>query len=94
MWPVVPSAGNWGGTSWLDTHAKLVEQVKQNAGPCDVLQVGDSITIQWGESWKKHFPDRKAVNIGIGGDKTQNVLWRLIMEGGRFTAQTDSADDR
>ncbi len=77
MWPVVPSAGNWGGTYWLDTHAKLVEHVKENAGPCDVLLVGDSITIQWGESWKKHFPDRKAINIGIGGDKTQNVLWRL-----------------
>ena len=43
----------------------------------DVLLVGDSITIQWGESWNKHFPDLKAVNIGIGGDKTQNVLWRL-----------------
>lgn len=77
MWPVVPSAGNWGGTSWLDTHAKLVEHVKENAGPCDVLLVGDSITIQWGDSWKKHFPDLKAINIGIGGDKTQNVLWRL-----------------
>lgn len=77
MWPVVPSAGYWGGTSWLDTHAKLVEHVKENAGPCDVLLVGDSITIQWGDSWKKHFPDLKAINIGIGGDKTQNVLWRL-----------------
>jgi platelet-activating factor acetylhydrolase IB subunit beta/gamma len=39
--------------------------------------VGDSITIQWGASWAKQFPERKAVNIGIGGDKTQNVLWRL-----------------
>lgn len=77
MWPVVPSAGNWGGTSWLDTHAGLVQHVRENAGPCDVLLIGDSITIQWGESWQKHFPDRKAVNIGIGGDKTQNVLWRL-----------------
>ncbi|MCC6508873.1 MAG: hypothetical protein IT423_07185 [Pirellulaceae bacterium] len=77
MWPVVPSAGNWGGTSWLDTHAKLVEHVKVNAGACDALLVGDSITIQWGESWNRHFPDLKAINIGIGGDKTQNVLWRL-----------------
>jgi lysophospholipase L1-like esterase len=41
------------------------------------LLVGDSITIQWGESWKRHFPERTVVNIGIGGDKTQNVLWRL-----------------
>jgi platelet-activating factor acetylhydrolase IB subunit beta/gamma len=77
MWPVVPSAGNWGGTSWLDTHAKLVDYVKANAGPCDVLLVGDSITIQWGESWRKNFPNLKEINIGIGGDKTQNVLWRL-----------------
>jgi beta-glucosidase len=54
-----------------------VKTVQANQGPIDVLLVGDSITIQWGDSWKKHFPDLKAVNIGIGGDKTQNVLWRL-----------------
>jgi beta-glucosidase len=51
--------------------------VQANAGSVDVLLVGDSITIQWGDSWAKHFPELKAVNIGIGGDKTQNVLWRL-----------------
>lgn len=77
MWPVVPSAGNWGGTSWLDTHAKLVKTVAENKGPIDVLLVGDSITMQWGAAWTKHFPKLKTVNIGIGGDKTQNVLWRL-----------------
>ena len=33
MWPVTPSAGFWGGTSWLDTHAKLVEYVQANPGP-------------------------------------------------------------
>lgn len=86
MWPVVASAGSWGGTSWLDTHAKLVEYVKANPGPCDVLLVGDSITQQWGSpldegvlnaAWQKYFADYKTINIGIGGDKTQNVLWRL-----------------
>ncbi len=86
LWPVVPSAGHWGGTSWLDTHAKLVEHVKAKSGPCDVLLVGDSITQQWGspldkgvlnEAWQKHFADYRTINIGIGGDKTQNVLWRL-----------------
>jgi lysophospholipase L1-like esterase len=77
MWPVVPSAGFWGGTSWLDTHANLVKVARANKGPMDVLLVGDSITMQWGEAWAKHFPGLKTVNIGIGGDKTQNVLWRL-----------------
>ena len=77
LWPVVPSAGFFGGDSWLKLHEAHVKTVQENKGPVDVLLVGDSITIQWGESWKKHFPEMKAVNIGIGGDKTQNVLWRL-----------------
>jgi lysophospholipase L1-like esterase len=77
LWPVVPSAGFFGGDSWLKIHEGLVKTVQANRGPIDVLLVGDSITIQWGDSWKKHFPELKAVNIGIGGDKTQNVLWRL-----------------
>ena len=86
LWPAVPSAGTWCGTSWVDTHAKLVAYVQKNAGPCDVLLVGDSITQQWGSplgkgvlnaAWLKAFPDAKTINIGIGGDKAQNVLWRL-----------------
>ena len=76
-WPVLPSAGYWGGTSWLDMHAKLVKDAEASKGPIDVLLVGDSITMQWGASWTRHFPKLKTVNIGIGGDKTQNVLWRL-----------------
>lgn len=77
LWPVVPSAGYFGGDAWLKLHEAHVKTVQENKGPIDVLLVGDSITIQWGDSWKKHFPELKAVNIGIGGDKTQNVLWRL-----------------
>jgi beta-glucosidase len=77
LWPQVPSAGHFGGDFWLKLHEAHVKTVQENKGPVDVLLVGDSITIQWGESWAKHFPQLKAVNIGIGGDKTQNVLWRL-----------------
>ena len=86
LWPVVPQAGFWSGTTWLDTHAKLVEHVKKNKGQVDVLLVGDSITQQWGsaldnkplnDGWKNHLGSYSAVNIGIGGDKIQNVLWRL-----------------
>ena len=86
FWPSVPAAGYWGGTAWLDTHAKLVAHVQKNTGKCDVLLVGDSITQQWGSpldtgvlnaAWTKRFGALKTINIGIGGDKTQNVLWRL-----------------
>jgi beta-glucosidase len=77
LWPVVPCAGHFGGDAWLKLHEAHVKTVQANQGPVDALLVGDSITIQWGDSWAKHFPDRKAVNLGIGGDKTQNVLWRL-----------------
>lgn len=77
LWPVVPSAGHFGGDAWLKLHEAHVKTVREGKGPIDVLLVGDSITIQWGESWKKHFPKSPSVNIGIGGDKTQNVLRRL-----------------
>ena len=86
LWPCVPTAGHWGGASWLETHAKLVDYVRSNPGPVDVLLVGDSITQQWGgpldtgvfnEAWNTHFQKYKVINIGLGGDKVQNVLWRL-----------------
>ena len=86
LWPVTPTAGHWGGSKWLETHAKLVAHVQANRGPIDVLLVGDSITQQWGSvldrkplnaAWQKHFSRYPTVNLGIGGDKTQNVLWRL-----------------
>jgi len=77
LWPQVATAGYFGGDAWLKLHEAHVKTVQANQGPIDVLLVGDSITIQWADSWKIRFPDLKAVNIGIGGDKTQNVLWRL-----------------
>ena len=48
----------------------------------DFAFVGDSITQGWEgagkEAWAKHFaPLGKCVNLGIGGDRTENVLWRL-----------------
>lgn len=83
LWPVVPSGQSWGGRGYIDMHASLVKKVQANQGPCDVLLVGDSITIQFErdmegvENWKAQFPTYKGVNIGVGGDRTQSVLWRL-----------------
>ena len=64
---------------WMKRHEKFNDRVKQ--GDVDLLMIGDSITQGWEgagkEVWAKFYDPRKAVNLGIGGDRTQHVLWRL-----------------
>ncbi len=62
---------------WTKLHESFLEQAKK--GDIDLLFLGDSITQGWGgnETWKKHYTPRRAANFGIGGDRTQHVLWRL-----------------
>ncbi len=65
--------------NWMTRHESFNARVKQ--GNVDVLFIGDSITAAWEnegkEVWAKHFAPLNAVNLGIGGDRTQHVLWRL-----------------
>jgi beta-glucosidase len=60
----------------------LLNQRAKEAGPsAEVIFVGDSITEGWEgngkEVWAKYYAPRHAVNLGIGSDHTQHVLWRL-----------------
>ncbi len=59
----------------------VLETAKNNPGPCDIVFIGDSITQGWeGEGknvWQKFYGDRKCLNFGIGGDRTQHILWRF-----------------
>ncbi|HET6324127.1 MAG TPA: platelet-activating factor acetylhydrolase IB subunit [Planctomycetaceae bacterium] len=64
--------------------AQRQEKINANVGKGDaqLLMIGDSITQGWEgngarEVWKKYYGNRHAVNLGIGGDQTQHVLWRL-----------------
>src|SRR5689334_5813701 len=66
-------------------HEQLL--AKKTAGRIDVYFVGDSITRRWGTSdeqykdflanWNANFKGWNAADFGWGGDKTQNMLWRL-----------------
>jgi lysophospholipase L1-like esterase len=60
-------------------HESINQRVKQ--GHVDLVFIGDSITQGWEgagkEVWAKYYDKRNAANLGIGGDRTQHVLWRL-----------------
>ena len=62
---------------WMQLHERYLERAKQ--GEIDLLFLGDSITQGWNNNatWKRFFDPRRAANFGIGGDRTQHVLWRL-----------------
>ena len=66
--------------TWKARHDSFNDRVKK--GNVDLLFIGDSITHGWeGKDvktvWDEAYGKRNAVNLGIGGDKTQHVLWRL-----------------
>src|SRR5690349_4821030 len=60
---------------------ELNRRVKESGGKAEVIFVGDSITQGWEgngkEIWARYFAPRHAINLGIGSDGTQHVLWRL-----------------
>jgi len=60
---------------------ELNQRVKDSQGKAVVIFIGDSITQGWEgsgkEVWAEYYARRKALNLGIGSDKTQHVLWRL-----------------
>lgn len=71
---------------WKSRHEAFLAIAKK--GGVDLLFLGDSITDAWGgeahdpasdgaKVFKERFVPLKAANFGIGGDRTQHVLWRL-----------------
>jgi lysophospholipase L1-like esterase len=76
--PSVPATRS-SPTNWLARHEGFVTQAK--SGGIDLLFMGDSITDGWrtrgSNVWRKFYEPRHAANFGIGGDRTQHVLWRI-----------------
>jgi lysophospholipase L1-like esterase len=66
---------------WVKRHEGFVEEAKAKKGEVDLLFIGDSITDGWRSKgkavWEKYYAPRHALNLGIGGDRTEHVLWRL-----------------
>jgi lysophospholipase L1-like esterase len=65
---------------WQERCARMTMRAYE--GKSDLVFVGDSITQGWegGEAkaiWEQRFAPHHAVNLGISGDRTEHVLWRL-----------------
>jgi lysophospholipase L1-like esterase len=63
---------------FIAMHESFVATAKE--GKARLLFLGDSITAGWGgkkDIWEKEFGKYDPANFGIGGDRTQHVLWRI-----------------
>jgi beta-glucosidase len=68
----------WWANRVLSRH-KEIEKVKGET--VDLVLLGDSIMHFWEwkhpKSWAKLTAGRKVLNLGYGGDRTQNIIWRI-----------------
>jgi beta-glucosidase len=70
----IPKRGN---ARFYELHASFLKRAKE---PMDLLFLGDSITEGWTKApgvWKEYYEKYRAANFGIGGDRTQHVVWRI-----------------
>jgi lysophospholipase L1-like esterase len=84
MEPADVAAPKLGRDGQLDSHFKKMHEqflARRTEGPIDLLFLGDSITEGWsgrGKAvWQSNYANLNAANFGIGGDRTQHVLWRI-----------------
>jgi hypothetical protein len=65
--------------NWLARHESMNQKARQ--GHIELIYVGDSIVEhyenQGKEVWEHYYAGRNALNLGISGDRTEHVLWRL-----------------
>ena len=70
---------------WTTRHEGKLKEIKRSGGAYDVVMIGDSITHfaeakpeRGGEAYAAFTNTYKVLNLGYGGDRTQNVIWRII----------------
>ena len=62
-------------------QALVLRRAKEAPGDYDIEFIGDSIIQGWEgpgrKVWQEFYGRRKVINFGVGGDRTQHVLWRF-----------------
>lgn len=69
---------------WLPRHKAKVAEIKGAAPDYDLVFIGDSITDFWsnersggGKVLKEKFGKWRILNLGVMGDRIDNMMWRL-----------------
>lgn len=83
--PTVPSikGANNPKNGFLKRHERFLKDKEAllKKGPIELVFIGDSITDLWRSRGKdvfeKNYAKFNTYNIGISGDRTQHVLWRI-----------------
>jgi len=74
---VIPMPG--GSDTWRARHQAMNDRAKE--GNVGLVYIGDSIVGNWRWDgklvWDHYYAKRQGVILGISGDRTQQVLWRL-----------------
>ncbi|MFZ6760456.1 GDSL-type esterase/lipase family protein [Undibacterium sp. Ji50W] len=75
---------SWSIDWWLLRHQQKLEEIrnlKAQHENSELVFIGDSITHNWEKDgidvWNRHYRQYHALDLGFGGDRTENVLWRL-----------------
>jgi len=67
-------------TGWWKRRQAAINRAVRERHPT-LLFVGDSITESWERAgapvWERFYGARNAANLGVAGDRTEHVLWRL-----------------
>ncbi|SHI90288.1 Lysophospholipase L1 [Roseomonas rosea] len=72
--------------NWRARVADVSRLVAADAGRAQIVFLGDSITQGWfPQVWEQFYGHRAALNLGVAGDFTQGLLWR-IQPGGQWPA--------
>jgi lysophospholipase L1-like esterase len=67
--------------TWWRRHEALVRMDPALKEKAELVFIGDSIVEGWDKAlWDRYYAPHHAMNLGLGGDKTQQVIWRLLHE--------------
>lgn len=73
---------SWSVNWWTKRHEDKLAEARQLGKNAQLVFIGDSITHNWEKEglpvWNRVYKPLNALDLGFGGDRTENVLWRLL----------------